>query len=80
MANLALRGVPNSMYQTLKEAAKRNHRSLNGEILTRLEASLRPAVADAEVILGRVEARAPRLRVPPLDDCLLGELKDTGRE
>ena len=79
MANLALRGIPNGMYHTLKEAAKRNHRSLNGEILTRLEASIRPTATDSEVILTRVAARTARLRVPQLDDRLLSELKDTGR-
>ena len=79
MANLALRGVPESMYQTLKKVAKRNHRSLNGEILTRLEASLRPSGADPEVILARVAARTARLCMPPLDDGLLAALKDAGR-
>ncbi len=79
MANLALRGVPEGMYQTLKEAAKRNHRSLNGEILTRLEASLRSSATDAEVILARVAARTARLRMPRFDDRLLSDLKDTGR-
>ena len=79
MANLALRGVPEGMYQTLKEAAKRNHRSLNGEILTRLEASLRSSATDAEVILARVAARTDRLRMPRFDDRLLSDLKDTGR-
>ena len=79
MANLALRGVPEGMYQTLKEAAKRNHRSLNGEILTRLEASLRSSATDAEGIWARVAARNARLRMPRFNDRLLSDLKDTGR-
>ena len=79
MANVALRGVPEGMYETLKEAAKRNHRSLNGEILTRLEASLRSSTTDAEAILARVAERNARLRMPHFDDRILGDLKDTGR-
>lgn len=79
MANVALRGVPEGMYETLKEAAKRNHRSLNGEILTRLEASLRSSATDAAAILARVAERSVRLQIPRFDDALLSELKDAGR-
>ncbi len=34
--NIALRNVPEDLHAELKAAAKRNHRSLNGEILARL--------------------------------------------
>ena len=79
MANVALRGVPEGMYETLKEAAKRNHRSLNGEILTRLEASFRSSATNAEAILARVAERSAQLHIPRFDDALLSDLKDAGR-
>ncbi len=77
MANLALRGLSQDMYDSLKRAAARNHRSLNGEVLARLEASIRPMTAEA--VLARVARRSSSLRLPPLEDDLLKALKDAGR-
>ena len=79
MANLALRGLSEEMYDSLKRAAVRNHRSLNGEVLARLEASIRPAAIGAEVVLARVASRSPSLRLPALDEDLLEALKGAGR-
>jgi len=33
MPNLTVRGIPKGTYKRLKESARRNHRSLNAEIL-----------------------------------------------
>ena len=79
MANLALRGLPQNVYDSLKRAAARNHRSLNGEVLSRLEASLRPAAVGAERVLARVASRSSSLRLPALEEDLLKALKDSGR-
>ena len=46
MPNVALRGVPDHVHRRIKDAARENHRSVNGEILARLAASVsaeRPA-------------------------------------
>ena len=40
MPNVALRGVPEQVHQRLKDAARANHRSVNGEILFRLAVSV----------------------------------------
>ena len=40
MPNVALRGVPEPVHRRLKDAARANHRSMNGEILARLAASV----------------------------------------
>ena len=40
MPNVALRGVPEQVHQRLKDAARANHRRVNGEILVRLAASV----------------------------------------
>ncbi len=40
MPNVALRGVPEQVHQRIKDAARANHRSVNGEILFRLAASV----------------------------------------
>ena len=57
MPNLALRDLPERIHRDLKTAAKHNHRSLNGEILARLSASLGPTVteADVEALLERIQ-------------------------
>ena len=79
MANLALRGLSEDMYDSLKRAAVRNHRSLNGEVLARLEASIRPAPVGVEGVLARVANRSANLRLPALEGDLLKALKDAGR-
>lgn len=79
MANYMLRGIPDEVYDMLKAAAKRNHRSLNGEILMRLERSVRDHTADPEAVLRRIQTRNARHRVPTLDSAALRALKDQGR-
>ncbi len=79
MANLALRGLSQDMYDSLKRAAARNHRSLNGEVLARLEASIRPTAVAAGAVLARVARRSSSLRLPPLEEEVLKVLKDAGR-
>ena len=49
--NIALRNVPEDLHAELKAAAKRNHRSLNGEILARLALSGRGSTLDVEAFL-----------------------------
>lgn len=49
--NIALRNVPEELHAELKAAAKRNHRSLNGEILARLMLPQRGSTLDVEAFL-----------------------------
>jgi len=79
MPNVALRGMSPTLHAALKRAAERNHRSLNGEILSRLEASLGTSTVDVEALLSRVEARRSRLRLPDLSPSELKALKNAGR-
>ena len=79
MPDVALRGIPEPLHQALKRAAARNHRSLNGEILSRLERSVRTAPVDVERILERIRQRGERTRLRELDDAALRTLEDTGR-
>ncbi|MDE2873467.1 MAG: Arc family DNA-binding protein [Gemmatimonadota bacterium] len=57
MPDLALRGIPEELHRELKASARRNHRSLNGEILARLAASVRTAPVEAAVLLERIRRR-----------------------
>jgi len=79
MPDIALRGLSSAVHEALKEAAERNHRSLNGEILARLEASLQPSTVDVEGLLARIHARQERLGSLHLGDEELRALKGKGR-
>jgi plasmid stability protein len=79
MPDLTLRGMSTGVHEALKEAAERNHRSLNGEVLARLEASVRPTPMDVDTLLARVRARKTRLGSLELQEDGLRALKDQGR-
>ncbi len=61
MPDVALRNMPDDLHAELKAAAKRNHRSLNGEILARLLSSAEPSVASRtaarQALLERIRER-----------------------
>lgn len=79
MPDLALRGIPQDLHRELKAAAKRNHRSLNGEVLARLAASVRPAPIEAATLLERIRRRNRALGPVALDEVTLNRLRDEGR-
>ena len=78
MPDLALRGIPEELHTELKAAARRNHRSLNGEILARLGASVRMQPVEAAVLLERIRRRNRALGPVNLDEAALGRLRDEG--
>ena len=79
MPDIALRGMSPTVHKALKEAAERNHRSLNGEILARLEASVMPTPVDVDTLLARIRARKGRLAPFELGEEELRALRDDGR-
>ncbi len=52
--SITLKNLPPDLHKTLSERAKRNHRSLNGEILATLQASLDFEV-DVEMLLAEAD-------------------------
>lgn len=60
--NLSLKNVPLEVYERLKTSARQNRRSLNSEILARLEQSAQPAPAPVDELLARI--RAVRATLP----------------
>lgn len=79
MPDVALRGMSPELHEALKRAAQRSHRSLNGEILARLETSFSTSTVDVEILLGRIRERKARSSVPDLDAGELRALKELGR-
>ena len=55
MINLTLKNVPTELHARLKASAESNRRSLNGEILARLEAQLTAPAVDVEAELRALE-------------------------
>lgn len=78
MPDVALRGMSTAMHKALKKAAERNHRSLNGEILARLERSVMGKPVDLDALLARIAERRNRLALE-LDEETLRELREEGR-
>jgi plasmid stability protein len=56
--SITLKNIPGPIYQRIKLAAQRNHRSMNNEIIACLEEILTPHPVDVEIRL----ADAQRLR------------------
>jgi len=54
VATITVKGIPDKLYKQLKIAAEANHRSVNSEIISRIEQSLRSHRVEAGHILERV--------------------------
>jgi antitoxin FitA len=78
-ANLTLKGVPDEVYERLKEAASVNHRSLNSEIIAVLEAKVLPRRLSAQDHLSAIRAARARLKRTDFDHTQLDQIKREGR-
>lgn len=79
MTTFTLKGIPEDLYQMLKERAARNRRSINGEILVCLEEALRGRRVDPTDMLAKVDAVRERLRMRPYTQAALDAAKRRGR-
>ena len=77
MATLTLKNIPDELHAKLKESAERNRRSLNSEILVRLESGFTaPLVDPARQVR---ELKAFRDAQPMQDHTLIDRFKRYGR-
>lgn len=79
MSSVTIKNIPEPLYGRLKEAAARNRRSLNAEVILRLERSLGSAPVDAEPFLARARAVREAGRAPYLTDEALRAAREEGR-
>ena len=79
MHNFTLKNIPENLYKRIKTAAQENRRSMNSEILTRLDHSLKSARIDLDVFIQDLENFQQTLQIPPLTDELLHQAKKNGR-
>ena len=78
MVSITIKGLSPELHERLKEAARRNHRSLRGEIVACLERHVEKLPRRRAELLA--EADALRERLPCIDHALVDEYKRAGRE
>jgi plasmid stability protein len=79
MPTITLKNIPDELYERLKESAADHRRSLNSEIIVRLEEALLSARIDPDAFLARTDARRKQLALPPLTERRLKAIKAAGR-
>ncbi len=77
MLTLTLKNIPEDLHAMLKESAEKNRRSLNSEILARLERDLAAPTVDPEV--HAKELRAFTTRLPKVEHIRVSRYKRQGR-
>jgi hypothetical protein len=77
MLTLTLKNIPENLHAMLKESAEKNRRSLNGEILARLERDFTAPAVDPEVHAR--ELKAFTVRFPKVQHIRVGRYKRQGR-
>jgi len=79
MATLTIKSLPPALHEALRDAAERNHRSLNSEVIHRLEHSLglRPSAQDA--LTNQARVLRERARLPYRSDQQLKDDREAGR-
>jgi plasmid stability protein len=77
MLTLTLKNIPEDLHAMLKESAGRNRRSLNSEILARLERELAAPTIDPKVHAKELKAFTARL--PVVEHARVARYKHQGR-
>ena len=79
MATITVKNIPDDLYQRLKQAAKANHRSINGEIIACIERSVRGGPLNVEEYLERARELREMTAAYVITEEALNEAKREGR-
>ena len=79
MPSLTIKNVPEGVYARLKRSAEEHRRSLNSEVIHRLEQAVGLDPVAPESLLAEVRALRESADVPYLTDESLREARDQGR-
>jgi plasmid stability protein len=76
--SLSIKNVPEDLAERLRERAKRNHRSLQGELLAILEHASTESAANTPLTIGELHRRvqASGLRTPATSAAFIREDRD----
>lgn len=77
MLTLTLKSIPKELHARLKDSAEKNRRSLNSEILVRLESEFAAPTVDPEVLAR--ELKAFTARMPRVDHARVSRYRRQGR-
>lgn len=77
MLTITLKNIPEHLHSMLKQSAEENRRSLNSEILARLERELAAPTIDPEAYAKELKAFTARL--PRVEHSRVGRYKRQGR-
>lgn len=78
MATVTIKNLPDDLYELIKKNAASNYRSINGEIIFRLERSLKQK-KEADKLLQRIENLQKTVQIPELTQDVLKKARETGR-
>ena len=79
MHSITVKNIPDDLYDRILKTARENHRSINSEIIARLERSLRSRCLDMDAFLHRIDDFQKGFKVPRLTEKLLQTMKEEGR-
>jgi len=76
---ITLKKIPAGLYESLKESASRNRRSLNGEIIALLEKKLQARRRSPEEVLASARALRKRFKDAWMTTAVIDRAKKEGR-
>lgn len=79
MATITVKNIPDDLYLALKQAAKTNHRSINGEVIARIEQSLCRDRPDVSAVLAKARQSQAWTAHTPLTSAEIDEAISAGR-
>ena len=79
MATLAIKGMPDDLYDLLKQRAKAHRRSINAEVIRCIELAVRSQRIDPDAFLARVALLRDSTNYPELTDKALEQYRSEGR-
>ena len=79
MSTLTIKNISRHLHRELKQSAAENHRSLNGEVIARLEQALHRVTTDADTWLTKIRSLRSASKDGGLTDRELLKAKTEGR-
>ncbi len=79
MSSLTVKSIPEELLIQLRQSASANRRSLNSEVLLRLEHSLGSTLIDPDAFLAQLSVLQQRTQLPLLTDEILEQAIDEER-
>ncbi|HEX8693700.1 MAG TPA: Arc family DNA-binding protein [Longimicrobium sp.] len=79
MPSLTIKSIPEDLLNRLRQSAAAHRRSLNSEVLVRLESSVGSTRLDPDAFLARIDALRESVNMKPISDEFLEQAKREGR-